>query len=77
MAIASAVLTVIEEEGLQKHAKEVGSHLLLELGKLKDVHECIGDVRGVGLMIGVEFVKTQQDKEPAKELCEVIRDRLD
>ena len=75
MSIADAVLSVIEEEGLQKQAKEVGSHLLEELMKLKELYTCVGDVRGVGLMIGVEFVKTKDKKEPAKELCESVRDR--
>ena len=75
MHIADALLLVIEEEGLLKQAKEVGSHLLQELQKLKELYKCVGDVRGVGLMIGVEFVKSKEKKEPAKELCEAIRNR--
>ena len=75
MSIADAVLLVIEEEGLRKKAKEVGSHLLQELMMLKEFYSCIGDVRGVGLMIGVEFVKTKETKEPEKEICETVRDR--
>ena len=75
MCIADAVLSVIEEEGLQKQAKEVGSHLLHDLEKLKESYECVGDVRGVGLMIGVEFVKSKENKEPAKELCKSVTDR--
>ena len=77
MTIANAVLTVIEEEGLQKNAKEVGSHLLRELRKLQNMFNYVGDVRGVGLMIGIEFVKNKESKEPAKELCETVRDRLE
>ena len=75
MTIADAVLSVIKEEGLQRKAKEVGSHLLQELMRLKELHSCVGDVRGTGLMIGMEFVKTKERKEPAKELCETVRDR--
>ena len=75
MCIADAVLSVIKEEGLQRKAKEVGSHLLQELMRLKELHTYVGDVRGTGLMIGVEFVKTKKRKEPAKELCETVRDR--
>ena len=75
MSIADAVLSVINEEDLQRKAQEVGSHMVQELMRLKELHTCVGDVRGVGLMIGVEFVKSKERKEPAKELCETVRDR--
>lgn len=45
LAVADAVMTVIEEEGLQKHAREVGNYTMDGLLRLAKVHPCIGDVR--------------------------------
>ena len=45
LAVADAVMTVIEEESLQKHAKELGSYIMDGFLKLSKVHPCIGDVR--------------------------------
>lgn len=47
----------IKEDGLQQNSQDVGTHLMTELAKLRDKYEIIGDVRGKGLMIGVEMVK--------------------
>jgi alanine-glyoxylate transaminase/(R)-3-amino-2-methylpropionate-pyruvate transaminase len=58
-AVGSAVLDVIEEEKLQENCAVVGTYFLEELGKLRDEFEVIGDVRGKGLMIGVEFVESK------------------
>ena len=58
-AVGSAVLDVIEEENLQENCAVVGTYFLEELGKLRDEFEVIGDVRGKGLMIGVEFVESK------------------
>jgi len=55
-AIAEAVLDEIEEKKLQRHAYEVGAYLKAGLTRLRDSHICIGDVRGMGLFLGVEFV---------------------
>lgn len=46
----------IEEDGLLKNTEDVGTYMLLELAKLRDKFEIVGDVRGKGLMIGVEMV---------------------
>ncbi len=64
-----AVLQVIEEEGIQANALERGHQLSAGLRKLQEKHSVIGDVRGLGLMIGVELVKDRTTKEPAKEAC--------
>lgn len=64
-----AVLQVIEEEGIQANALERGNQLSGGLRKLQEKHSVIGDVRGLGLMIGVELVKDRTTKEPAKEAC--------
>ena len=48
------------------NAEKIGTYLLAELSKLKEKHDIIGDVRGAGLMIGLEFVKNKQTHEPSK-----------
>jgi alanine-glyoxylate transaminase / (R)-3-amino-2-methylpropionate-pyruvate transaminase len=66
MAAGLAVLDVIDEEGLQNNCKVVGTHLIEGLKKLQQRHAIIGDVRGMGLMIGVELVRDRATREPAK-----------
>jgi alanine-glyoxylate transaminase/(R)-3-amino-2-methylpropionate-pyruvate transaminase len=68
-AQGKAVLEVIEREQLQANALKVGNHILAGLEKLQLKHNVIGDVRGRGLMIGVELVKDRQTKEPGKAEC--------
>ncbi|EDV29075.1 uncharacterized protein TRIADDRAFT_63204 [Trichoplax adhaerens] len=63
-AIGSAVLDVIDQENMMQRADELGTFLLKELAKLRDEFEIVGDVRGKGLMIGVEFVKSKSSKTP-------------
>ena len=62
-----AVLEIIEREKLQENSLTIGSRLLAGLNQLKEKHKLIGDVRGKGLMLGIELVKDRQSKEPAKE----------
>uniref|UniRef100_A0A1Q3FID0 Alanine--glyoxylate aminotransferase 2, mitochondrial n=1 Tax=Culex tarsalis TaxID=7177 RepID=A0A1Q3FID0_CULTA len=62
-AVGMAVLDVIDEEGLQKNAHEVGTYLLKGLDKLRDKYDVIGDVRGKGLMIGVELVADRETRQ--------------
>ncbi|KAB2067433.1 hypothetical protein ERO13_A09G213628v2 [Gossypium hirsutum] len=65
-AAGLAVLKVIEKEKLQENAHVVGSHLKERLTALKDKYDLIGDVRGRGLMLGVELVTDHKLKTPAK-----------
>ena len=67
MAAALAVIRVIEEDDLKRNAAEVGSYLRQRLEELKEKYTVIGDVRGMGLMQGVELVKDRQTKEPSPE----------
>ncbi|KAF5471459.1 hypothetical protein F2P56_008248 [Juglans regia] len=72
-AAGLAVLKVIEKENLQENALAVGSYLKDRLLVLKDKYEIIGDVRGRGLMLGVELVTDRQLKTPAKaEILHVL-----
>uniref|UniRef100_A0A0D9VTU2 Uncharacterized protein n=1 Tax=Leersia perrieri TaxID=77586 RepID=A0A0D9VTU2_9ORYZ len=73
-----AVLRVLEKEGLQENAHAVGSYLKDRLRSLQDKHEIIGDVRGTGLMLGVELVTDRQLKTPAKdEICHAMEQMKD
>ncbi|KAL1129413.1 hypothetical protein AAG570_013940 [Ranatra chinensis] len=78
-AVGLATLQAIEEEKLQANSKKVGTHLLMELEKLREEFPCVGDVRGKGLMIGVELVADKESKEPlaAKQFADVWEDCKD
>ena len=69
VAIAASLKTfeLLERELLQ-NCRERGEQLLSGLRKLQEKHKSIGNVRGLGLMIGIEFVKDRETKEPAVEL---------
>ncbi len=60
-----ATLEIIDEENIQQRAREVGGHLKGKLLELQEKHALIGEVRGLGLMLGVELVKDRASKEPA------------
>jgi alanine-glyoxylate transaminase/(R)-3-amino-2-methylpropionate-pyruvate transaminase len=66
-AVGRAVLETIDREKIQQKALVLGKRLKDGLNKLKEKHDIIGDVRGKGLMLGVELVKDRRTKEPAKE----------
>jgi alanine-glyoxylate transaminase/(R)-3-amino-2-methylpropionate-pyruvate transaminase len=68
-AQGTAVLDVIDREKLQANALKIGNQLLAGLERLKAKHNLIGDVRGKGLLLGVELVKDRATKEPATNEC--------
>ncbi|TPI65137.1 aspartate aminotransferase family protein [Mesorhizobium sp. B3-1-7] len=67
-AVGVTVLDVVEEERLVERARHLGRRLFDGLSDLKQRFECIGDVRGRGLMLGVEIVKNGESREPDHEL---------
>lgn len=68
-AAGKAVLEVIDRERLQQNCLEVGGYLKTQLKDLMSRHQVIGEVRGEGLMLGVELVKNRSTKAPASEEC--------
>jgi len=74
VCIAAALKTIeLLERELVANAAEVGNYLKSRLEKLMAKHECIGDVRGMGFMLGVEFVKDKTSRQPDADL----RDRVE
>jgi alanine-glyoxylate transaminase/(R)-3-amino-2-methylpropionate-pyruvate transaminase len=67
MAAGIAVLDAIEADGLQRNALETGGYFKQGLQELMRRHSLVGDVRGMGLMLGVELVKDRATRAPAKE----------
>lgn len=75
-AVGLAVLDVLEKEQLQAHATQVGSFLMELLGQQKAKHPIIGDVRGVGLFIGVDLIKDEATRTPATEEADYLVSRM-
>lgn len=76
MAAANAVLDVIENEKLHNHVTDVSTYLLNELSRLKNKHEIIGDIRGYGYFIGIDFVKCRVSREPDTANAKLILRRM-
>jgi len=73
VALTAALKTIeLLEGGLVDNSREVGAYLEEGLNQLKEKYECIGDVRGMGMMLGVEFVTDKGSLEPAPELRDKI-----
>ncbi len=75
-AAALAVLDVIEDERLVEHAGRVGAALRAAIAALAAAHPAIGDVRGVGLLTGVELVRDAETKEPDADLASAVKNAL-
>jgi len=73
--VALAVLEVVAQESLVDAAAARGRRLMDGLLDLQQRHECIGDVRGAGLLVGVELVTDRDTREPAEELGTAVTDR--
>jgi 4-aminobutyrate aminotransferase len=73
-AAALATLDLVEG-GLTANAARLGERLLSGACKLMAKHDCIGDVRGRGLMVGMEFVRSRETREPAPDLVQDLVQR--
>jgi 4-aminobutyrate aminotransferase len=71
-AAAMATIEVIEEEGLVENAARMGERLLVAAAGMLSGHESIGEVRGRGLVVGVELVRDRQTREPAPALRDEV-----
>jgi 4-aminobutyrate aminotransferase-like enzyme/Ser/Thr protein kinase RdoA (MazF antagonist) len=75
-AAGMAVLDVLERERLQENARDVGAHFRQGLRKLAERHDLIGDVRGRGLLIGLELVRDRKSLEPAAPETKRVVNRM-
>jgi 4-aminobutyrate aminotransferase-like enzyme/Ser/Thr protein kinase RdoA (MazF antagonist) len=75
-AVGLAVLDVIRDEGLQENARATGGFLLEGLREMARHNRLIGDVRGQGLFIGIEFVRDRDTREPAAEEASAVVEAL-
>jgi 4-aminobutyrate aminotransferase-like enzyme len=75
-AVGLAVLDVIEQEGLQAHALRVGNRLMAGLCDLMPKYPLIGDVRGLGLFVGIELVLDREQKLPAGDHASYVANRM-
>ncbi len=74
-AASLANIQVLKKEKLAERAARVGKYALERLSEIKERSEIVGDVRGKGLMIGIEFVKDERTKEKAtKETVEITQE---
>lgn len=71
-AAALETIKIIKEEDLAKKAIVLGGYLKLAFLKLKDKYEIVSDVRGKGLVLGIELVKDRKTKEPANEIAALV-----
>jgi len=69
---ALTTINIIEDEGLVEQAATVGAHALARLNDMKQRHCMIGDVRGRGLLIGIELVSDRDQKTPADDIAEAV-----
>ncbi|MFG1990739.1 aspartate aminotransferase family protein [Actinoplanes sp. NPDC048988] len=74
-AVGNTVLDVLRRDGLDRRAAELGTYLSKGLGELKERHEVIGDVRGRGLLVGLELVADRMTKQPADEMGRAVTRR--
>jgi 4-aminobutyrate aminotransferase-like enzyme len=76
IAAGHAVLDVIQREDLVKRSATMGTTFIEGLRRLAAKHPCIGDVRGLGLMIGVEIVNDRASREPAPQLTKRVQQAM-
>ncbi|KAJ8971264.1 hypothetical protein NQ317_011623 [Molorchus minor] len=75
-AVANAVFDIIEEENLREHAIVVGEYLMDSCLILGKKHKCIGDIRGIGLFVGIDLVKDRKTRVPDRECAQYVVKRM-
>jgi 4-aminobutyrate aminotransferase len=76
LAAGSAVIEYIESRNLLERTSSLGDYIINRLRDLMDRYPIVGDVRGIGFMIGIEFVKDRRTKEPGEKIASELRRRL-
>ncbi len=71
-AAGLATLEVLEKEHLMEKAEDIGNYLLAKLFDLQSSHPMVGDIRGKGCLLGIEFVKNKETKVPLYEASEIV-----
>lgn len=74
--IASEVLDIVDDEGLQDNAAAMGERLLRGMRELGQHHEVVGDVRGMGLFTGLDLVADRESRAPATGVADYVMNRL-
>jgi 2,2-dialkylglycine decarboxylase (pyruvate) len=74
-AVGLKVIEVVLRDRLAARAAEAGARLSAGLGELRERYDCVGDVRGRGLLVGLEVVTDKESKKPSPELGEAITRR--
>ncbi|SPJ28014.1 aminotransferase class III-fold pyridoxal phosphate-dependent enzyme [Falsiruegeria mediterranea] len=72
--IGKEVLDIVDDEGLQDNAQQMGDKLMTGLKALEAKHGCVGDVRGMGLFLGVELINP--DGSEGTEICKYVKNRM-
>ncbi len=72
--IGKEVLDIVDDEGLQENARVMGAHLLDGLKQIEADFGCVGDVRGIGLFLGVELINP--DGSESGEICSYVKNRM-
>ncbi|RLI60739.1 MAG: hypothetical protein DRO88_13935, partial [Promethearchaeia archaeon] len=76
MAAGKASIDFMVENSLPSYAEELGNYFMQELKPLEKKSVIVGEVRGKGLMIGIEIVENKEKKTPGTKLCTAIRDEI-
>ena len=74
--VGKTVLDIVDDEGLMQNAAKMGAMLMSDLKNMSEAHDIIGDVRGMGLFVGVELVTDRATKAPATEQCNYVLNRM-
>ena len=72
--IGKEVLDIVDDDGLQQNARIMGTQLIAGLVAFETKHACVGDVRGMGLFLGLELINP--DGSEASEICAYVQNRM-